>query len=152
MFNKVILAGRLTKNPESTSTPSGVLVTRFTLAVNRRFQKQGEEKKADFINIVSFNKTAEFVAKYFGKGKGIIVVGRLENREWQDKQGNKRISTEIIAEEVTFCDGAEKSEPTVSAPPKGNVPYMPSAYTSYPTDNFASSQVLEVPNTDDLPF
>jgi single-strand DNA-binding protein len=150
-FNKVIIQGNISSEVELKQTQSGTSVCSFNVAVNR-FSKEPDAKKVDFFTIVAWGAKAEFVSRYFKKGSPILVCGRLENREWQDKQGNKRISTEIIAEEVTFCGGAEKSEPTVSAPPKGNVPYMPSAYTSYPTDNFASSQVLEVPNDGDLPF
>lgn len=104
MLNKVILMGRLTKDPEMryTSTNS-VPVCTFTLAVDRRFSKQGEDKKADFIQCQAWNKTAEFISKYFGKGKMIAVAGRIQTRSWDDAEGKKRYVTEIIVEEVHFA-------------------------------------------------
>lgn len=151
MINKVIEMGNMCADPELKQTQGGTSVCSFNIAVNR-YSKDPNEKKADFFTVVAWGPKAEFVCRYFKKGSPILVCGRLENREWSDKQGNKRISTEIIAEEVTFCGNAEKSEPTVSVPPKGNVPYVPSAYTQYPTDNRASAQMEEVPNDGDLPF
>lgn len=103
-MNKVILCGRLTRDPESTSTPSGVLVTKFTVAVDRRFKKEGQPE-ADFINVVTFSHTAEFVQKYFVKGKPILLCGSMQTRSWDDNEGNKRWVTEVIADEVNFCGG-----------------------------------------------
>lgn len=80
------------------------MVSNFTLAVNRRFVKEGEERQADFINIVSFGKTAEFVSKYFKKGQQVAVIGRIQTRTWDDEQGQKRYVTEVVAEEVYFAD------------------------------------------------
>lgn len=114
MFNKAILMGRLTRDPESTSTPSGVLVTKFTVAVNRRFKKEGQPE-ADFINCVSFSHTAEFVQKNFVKGQAILLCGSIQTRTWDDNEGNKRWATEVIAEEVNFC--GSKSD---NAKPKSN--------------------------------
>ena len=111
MFNKVILMGRLTRDPESSTTPSGVVVTRFTLAVDRRFQRQGEERQADFINIVTFNKTAEFVKKYFVKGQLALISGSIQTRSWDGQDGQKRYATEVIAEEVNFV-GSKKDNPS----------------------------------------
>ena len=109
-MNKVILLGRLTKNPEIRYTQtSNTLVASFTLAVNRRFAKQGEERQADFINIVAWNKTGEFVSKYFKKGQQIALVGRLQIRNYQDNNNQTRYVTEVIAEEVYFAD-SNKSE------------------------------------------
>ena len=107
-MNKVILFGRLTKDPETTVTPSGVSVTRFTLAVNRRFKKD----ETDFINIVTFNKTAEFVQKYFVKGQAALIYGSIQTRNYE-KDGQKFYVTEVIAEEVNF-GGAKKDDNTVS--------------------------------------
>ena len=106
MLNKAIIGGRLTRDPEETVTPSGVTVSKFTVAINRRFQKQGEEKQTDFLNVVAFGKTAEFVEKYFVKGSAIIVVGSIQSRSYE-KDGQKRYVTEIIAEEVNFA-GSKK--------------------------------------------
>ena len=111
-MNKVILFGRLTKDPETTVTPSGVSVSKFNLAVNRRFQKQGEERQADFINIVTFNKTAEFVQKYFTKGQAALICGSIQTRNYE-KDGQKIYVTEVIAEEVNF-GSAKKDDNTVS--------------------------------------
>ena len=113
-MNKVILLGRLTKDPETRYTQTtNTQVTSFTLAVNRRFIKDGEERQADFINIVAWNKTAEFCSKYFKKGQQVGVIGRLQVRNWEDEQGQKHYVTEVIAEEVYFAD--TKKEESTSA-------------------------------------
>lgn len=104
-MNKVILLGRLTKNVETRYTQTNnALVATFTLAVNRRFAKEGEERQADFINIVAWGKTGEFSSKYFKKGLQVAVVGRLQNRSYEDNSGQKKYITEVIAEEVYFAD------------------------------------------------
>ncbi len=104
-MNKVILMGRLTKDPEVRYTQTNnTLVASFSLAVNRRFAKQGEERGADFFNIVAWNKTGEFVSKYFKKGQQVGVIGRLQTRNWDDDQGQKHYITEVIAEETYFAD------------------------------------------------
>jgi len=104
-MNKVCLIGRLTKDPEIRYTQtSNTMVVNFNLAVNRRFVKEGEERQADFITIVAWNKTAEFVSKYFKKGQQVGVFGRIQTRNWDDEQGQKRYATEVIAEEVYFAD------------------------------------------------
>src|SRR5574344_2462346 len=109
-MNKVILMGRLTKDPEVRYTQANnTQVTSFTLAVNRRFTKAGEERQADFINIVAWNKTAEFVSKYFKKGQQVAVVGRIQTRNWDDEQGQKHYATEVIAEEVEFAESKRDS-------------------------------------------
>ena len=110
MFNKAILMGRLTRDPEQSTSPSGVVVTRFTLAIDRRFQRQGEERQTDFLNIVAFNKTAEFVKKYFIKGQLALVSGSIQTRSWDGPDGQKRYATDIIAEEVNFV-GSKKDNP-----------------------------------------
>jgi single-strand DNA-binding protein len=104
-MNKVILMGRLTKDPEVryTSTNNTAVCT-FTLAVDRRFTKQGEEKQTDFFPIVTWQKTAEFCGKYLQKGRQILVSGRLQNRNWDDAEGKKHYITEIVADEVHFAD------------------------------------------------
>ncbi len=128
-MNKVILMGRLTKDPEVRYTQAtNTMVTSFILAVNRRFVKQGEERQADFINVVAWNKTAEFVSKYFSKGQQVGVIGRIQTRNYDDEQGVKHYITEVIAEEVYFA--GEKKEKS-----QNNT-----------TDNF------EISNSDDLPF
>lgn len=116
-MNKVILMGRLTKDPETRYTQStNTQVTSFTLAVNRRFSK---EKESDFINIVAWNKTAEFCGKYFKKGQQVGVIGRIQTRNYEDKDGKKVYVTEVIAEEVYFADSKKE---TVGAEEENYVP------------------------------
>ena len=103
MLNKWVGIGRLTKDIEMRTTTSGVSVARFTLAIDRRFQRQGEERKTDFINILCFGKTAEFAQKYFGKGNMMCVVGSIQTRSWDGQDGKKNYATEVIADEVNFC-------------------------------------------------
>ena len=116
-MNKVILMGRLTKNPETRFTQTNnTQVTSFTLAVNRRFVKEGEERQADFINVVAWNKTAEFCSKYFNKGQQVGVVGRIQTRTWDDEQGQKHYVTEVIAEEAYFADSKKENNEPVGQP------------------------------------
>lgn len=104
-MNKVILMGRLTKDPEVRYTQTNnTLVASFSLAVNRRFARQGEERQADFINIVAWSKTGEFCSKYFKKGQQVGVIGRIQTRTWDDDQGQKHYVTEVVAEEAYFAD------------------------------------------------
>lgn len=108
-MNKVILMGRLTRDPEIRYTQvNNSLVVRFTLAVNRRFVRQGEERQADFINILAWNKTAEFVSKYFKKGQQVSVIGRIQTRNYDDDNGQKHFITEVVAEEVYFAEGKKE--------------------------------------------
>lgn len=103
MINKVILEGRLTRDPETRYNPSGTAVSKFGIAVDRRYVKQGEQRQADFVNIVSFGKTAEFVGKWFAKGHGIAVVGTLQSYRWEDENGKTHYGMDVIAEEVHFA-------------------------------------------------
>ena len=112
-MNNLFLLGRLTKDPETRYTQStNSQVTCFTLAVNRRFVKQGEERQADFINCVAWNKTAEFVSKYFRKGQQVGVIGRIQTRNYDDDKGIKHYVTEVIVEETYFA--GDKKEETQS--------------------------------------
>ena len=117
-FNKVILIGNLVEDPELKQTPSGVAVTNFRIAVSRRFKKDGEQD-ADFISIVAWRNTAEFVNRYFTKGKSILVCGSLQSRSWKDKDGNNRSTLEVVADEVSFVDRKtdEGTAPSTPAPP-----------------------------------
>jgi single-strand DNA-binding protein len=136
-MNKTVLIGRLTKDPETRYTQTNnIQVTSFTLAVNRRFSKEGEQQ-ADFINIVAWNKTAEFVSKYFKKGQQVAIVGRIQTRNYDDNNGVKHYVTEVIAEEVYFADS--KKEGQVDASNLGN---------STPVTN----NDFEITSSDDLPF
>ena len=104
MLNKIILMGRLTRDPELRRTNSGTAVASFSLAVDRDFKAQNGEKETDFIDIVAWRNTAEFVSKYFSKGRMAVVEGRLQMRDWQDQNGNKRRNAEVIADNVYFGD------------------------------------------------
>ena len=110
MLNKVILMGRLTRDPELKHTDKNTAVCNFTLAVNRDYSPSGETPQTDFIDIVTWTKTAEFVSKYFTKGQLVAVTGRLQTRNWEDKQGNKRVAVEVNAEEVHFAEPKKKTE------------------------------------------
>lgn len=104
MLNKVIITGRLTANPELKTTQSGTNVTQFSLAVQRNFKNGNGEYNTDFINVTAWRKQAEFVSNYFGKGQLITVVGSLQSRSYEDKEGNKRSIFEVVAEEVLFAE------------------------------------------------
>ena len=141
MLNHIDLMGRLTRDPELRRTGSGIPVTTFTLAVDRDFSTNGQEKETDFIDIVTWRSTAEFVSKYFSKGRMAVVSGRLQIRVWQDKEGNKRRSAEVVADNVYFGD---------SRPDGGT------ASPAYPSqNNYAAPQedYAEVDEEDsELPF
>lgn len=110
-MNKVALIGRLTKDVEVKYTQtSNTAVANFNLAVNRRFVAEGEERQADFINIIAWGKTAEFCSKYFKKGQQIGLIGRIQTRNWEDEQGQKHYVTEVVAEEVYFAGEKKGSE------------------------------------------
>lgn len=109
MLNKIILMGRLTRDPELRHTGSGTAVVSFSLSVDRDFKSQGGEKETDFIDIVAWRNTAEFVSKYFTKGRMAVVEGRLQIRDWTDKDGGKRRTAEVIAENVYFGDSKKES-------------------------------------------
>lgn len=108
MLNKCFLLGRMTKDPEIRRTNGGTAVTSFTLAVDRDFKTNGE-KETDFIEVVAWRNTAEFVSKYFSKGRMAIVEGRLQIRDWTDKNGNKRRTAEIVADNVYFGDSKREN-------------------------------------------
>ena len=145
-FNKVILMGNISTEVELKQTQSGASVCSFNVAVNR-FTKDKNETNVDFFTVVAWQAKAEFVSRYFGKGKPILVCGRLENRTWTDKNGNKRVSAEIIAEEVSFVGGASESPTEAKKQPSA---YIPTAYSTAPSPKFE-----EIPANDadgDLPF
>lgn len=104
MLNNVIIMGRLTRDPELRRTQSGTAVTSFTMAVDRDFKSQSGEKETDFIDVVAWRSTAEFVAKYFTKGRMVVVEGRLQIRDWTGKDGNKRRNAEVLADNIYFGD------------------------------------------------
>lgn len=140
-MNKVILLGRLVKDPEIRYTQGAapLAVARYTLAVSRRFQKEGEPE-ADFINCVAFGKSGEFAEKYLRKGQQIVVVGRLQVRAWEDRDGGKHWSTEVITEEQYFT-----SERKTDKPAEASLKSVDHAADFYPIDE-------SVEEGDDLPF
>jgi len=146
-FNKVILGGRLTADPELKTTPSGISVTSFTIAVNRRFgSKTGtEEPQADFFNVTAWRQTAEFITRYFRKASSICIMGSIQTRTWTDQQGMKRFATEIVADEAFFVDAKSESPLAVQqAAMYGQSPYgqsaaVPQSSASYMPDNYGAS-------------
>ena len=110
MLNKVIIMGRLTRDPEMRHTQNGTAVASLTLACDRDFKHKNGEKETDFIDVVVWGKTAEFAANYFTKGRMVIVEGRLQVRGWQDKDGNKRKSTEVVADRMYFGDSKQEGK------------------------------------------
>ena len=156
-LNKVVLAGRLTAEPELKQTQSNIAVLSFTLAINRRFSKgsdgQPAQQQADFISCVAWRQTAEFISRYFHKGSCLCVTGSIQTRNWQDQQGNRRYATEVVADEVNFVDS--KNENSAGRQTSGGAGYMPESYGSAPSitgsDNGAP-RFEEMANDDDLPF
>lgn len=129
-LNKIFIMGRITKDPELRRTDSGAAVTSFSLAVDRDFKGQNGEKETDFIDVVAWRSTAEFVAKYFAKGRMAVVEGRLQIRSWKDKDGNKRSKAEVVADNVYFADSKKQES--------GN--------------SYATSGFTEIEEDDDFPF
>lgn len=136
MLNAVCLMGRLTRDPELKTTGSGVSVTSFTLAVDRAYVKQGEDRQADFIDVVAWRGTADFVCKYFRKGQLIAVQGSIQTRTYTDKDGNKRKAVEVVAGNVHFAEGKKEAAPKANAYRAEE----PAEYAEVPTPD------------DDLPF
>ncbi|MGN0533006.1 MAG: single-stranded DNA-binding protein [Eubacterium sp.] len=131
MINNVTLMGRLTANPELRTTTNGTSVTSFTLAVDRDYVAKGEERQADFINIVAWRNTADFITRNFTKGKMIAVTGSIQTRSYDDKNGKKRTAVEVVAEKVSFCGDKQQSNSQITTSED---------YTVIPVDD------------DDLPF
>ncbi len=151
-FNKVILVGNLTADPELKQTTSGTSVCSFSIAYNRRptrGETQGQQT-VDFFNIVAWSQTAEFVSRYFKKGTPILVCGRLQTRKWTDAQGQTRTAVEVVAEEATFVNSANQNG-APAAPGAGN--YTPDAYGAPAFNNAASGDAfVEIPDDENLPF
>ena len=150
-LNKVVLAGRITADPELKQTPTGVSVLSFTVAVNRSYVSKNNdqaERQADFINVVAWRTTAEFISKYFRKGSAICVTGSIQTRTWNDNNGNKRYATEVVADEAMFVESR-------SSEGNGAPSYTTDAYGTAPSysSNAGSAPNFEDHNTDDdLPF
>ncbi len=155
MLNVAAIMGRLTADPELRHTPNDVAVTTFTLAVDRSFARAGTERQTDFIDVVAWRNTAEFVCKYFQKGRMMAVTGSIQTRTYEDKQGNKRKAFEIVANDVSFADskrdnaggtgGAFSSAAPATQKPALNEPAP--AYSSGSNEDFE-----EILGDDDLPF
>ena len=135
MLNHIVVMGRLTRNPELRKTAAGVSVTSFSVAVDRDFSQDGQ-KETDFLDVVAWRNTAEFAAKYFTKGRMAIVSGRLQIRNWEDKEGNKRRTAEILAENIYFGD-SKKEDGGSSASTQG---FGAPAQSGGFTPNFGSAQ------------
>ena len=143
-MNKVILMGRLTRDPEVRYTQTNnTLVSSFSLAINRRFARPGEERQADFINIVAWSKLGEFCSKYFKKGQQVGVIGRIQTRTWDDDQGQKHYITEVVAEEAYFADSKRDGTGETSSNFDATFGAMPQT---------ATGSDFEVSSGDDLPF
>lgn len=140
-MNKVILLGRLTKAPEIRfSQKNNIKVANFTLAVNRKYVAQGEERQTDFINIVTYSKLAEFAEKYLSQGIQICVSGRMQIRNYDDKNGIKRYVTEVIAEDIDFADSPKKTDDSI-------------LYSTSSVNNTSSNNQEDfISDGDDLPF
>jgi single-strand DNA-binding protein len=165
MLNRVILMGRLTSDPELKTTPSGVSVTSFSIAVDRTYVKSGEERKADFFNIVCWRNTAEFVCRFFGKGSLIALEGQLQSRSYQAKDGTNRYVVEVVADNVSFTGERRENaggynqggynqggynqgyNPAPSYPQESPMQAAPASYQSGSNSDFQ-----DMPLDDDLPF
>ena len=151
MLNKIILMGRLTRDPELRRTQSGTAVTSFSLAVDRDFKSQSGEKETDFIDIVAWRSTAEFVSKYFTKGRMAVVEGRLQIRDWTDRDGGKRRSAEVVADNVYFGDSKRDSASDGGYAPAYSAPAYGRGSAPMPADGH--SDFAELGEQDgDLPF
>lgn len=137
-LNKVILGGRLTADPELKQTASGISACTFTLAVNRRYSKDGQQE-ADFINCQAWRQTAEFITRYFRKGSSICIIGSIQTRSWQDQNGQKRFATDVVVDEALFVDGKNDAQGTATftadqtPAPAYNAPQTPN-FTPISTD------------------
>ena len=143
MINSVVIMGRLTYDPELRTTPSGVSVVRFQVACDRNYQKSGEERKADFIDVTAWRQTVEFVSRYFRKGSMIAVEGSIQTDSYTDRDGNKRKSFQVVANNVSFC--GSKSETGT-----GNQVYNQPAPSYASADNSDFEEIVD--DDDDLPF
>ena len=149
MLNVAVVMGRLTADPELRHTPNDVSVTSFTLAVDRTYVKSGEERQTDFIDIVAWRGTADFICRYFRKGQMMAVHGSIQTRTYTDKDGNKRKAFEILADDVSFAD-SKRSDSGGNAAPAPVVNNTPSfAGNEYEPEQ---QEFMEISGEDDLPF
>ena len=143
-LNKVIIGGRLTADPELKTTQSGVSVTSFTVAVNRKVAKS-ENPQTDFLNVTAWRQTAEFITRYFRKASSICVVGAIQTRSWTDKDGQKRFATEIVADEAYFVDAKGEAASPAMQKPSADA-YIPDSYAA------AAPSFEEMSGDEELPF
>ena len=149
MLNRIVLMGRLTRDPELRRTGSGTAVTSFSLAVDRDFKSQSGEKETDFIDIVAWRSTAEFVSKYFTKGRMAVVEGRLQIRDWTDRDGGKRRSAEVIADNIYFGDSKRDGGGDYGSAPAYGAP----SYAASAPERGGQSDFAEIGEEDgELPF
>lgn len=152
MLNCAVLMGRLVADPELRTTTSGISVTSFRIAVDRSFVRQGEERQADFIDIVAWRQTAEFVSRYFRKGSMIAVQGSIQTRNYEDKQGNKRTAVEVVADNVSFCGSkAESGTQGGSRPYENAAPVAAAPAASFASGSMGDFESIE-DDDDSLPF
>lgn len=155
-MNNVSLIGRLTADPELKHTQSDVAMTRFSIAVDRQYVRQGEERQADFINIVAWRQTAEFICKYFSKGRRIAITGRIQTGSYTAQDGSKRYTFDVVADNAEFCDSKQDSSGSTGSSRSSyqqqntyrqeQAPAAPS-YSSGDNGDF-----MEMPGDEDLPF
>ena len=151
MLNCAVIMGRLVADPELRTTTSGISVTSFRVAVDRNFVRQGEERQADFIDVVAWRQTAEFVSRFFRKGSMIAVQGSIQTRNYEDRQGNKRTAVEIVADNVSFCGSKSESGTTTG----GNATRYDEPARPQNTPAFASGGMgdfSDIQDDDELPF
>ena len=146
-FNKVILGGRLTADPELKTTQTGIAVVSFSIAVNRR-KSAGQQNETDFFNVTAWRQTAELVARYFRKGSSICVVGTIQNRNWTDQDNVKRYRTDIVADEVMFVDSRSESSGAFG----GDADAFGASAPSFSTPEGIAPKFEEIKTDDDLPF
>lgn len=153
MLNVAVIMGRLVADPELRHTASDIAVCSFRVAVDRSFARQGEERQADFIDVVAWRSTAEFVCRYFTKGQMIAVNGSIQTRSYEDRQGNKRTAVEIVADNVSFCGSKRESAGSFDRPPlPQEAPPAAQALPAPAYSSGASEDFEEILTDDDLPF
>ena len=159
MINNAVIMGRLTADPELRTTGNGIGVCGFTVAVDRNYRPEGEERQTDFINVVAWRKTADFVSRYFRKGQMIAVQGSIQTRNYEDRNGNKRTAVEIVADNISFCGskaetGAGGQNAGAPAPSGNPAPPVP-AYqqgSGAGVSNATPDDFSQVELDDELPF
>lgn len=163
-LNKIFLIGNMVADPELKQTANGIPVTSFRIAVNRKFTRQGEQPQTDFFDVVCWRQQAEFVCKWFSKGKQILIVGSMQSRSWTDQNGQKRYTWEVVADEISFVERRSSEAQQGGAPHDAYPPEPPVGYGSQqssapsyqPSANFSSAgspgSFEEISSDDELPF